>query len=69
MDIFDQASEMEEKERERSIANARKPVKKLYPAGFCHYCSERVDAGALFCDIDCSEGWQEEEDARKRNGG
>ena len=68
MDIFDQASELEEKERTRAIAHARKPVKKIYPAGFCHYCSERVGAGMLFCDIECSDGWQEEDDARTRNG-
>lgn len=34
-DFYDQASEHEEKYRELAIAHARKPIKKLYPVGFC----------------------------------
>lgn len=68
-DIYDQATEREEQERAICIENARKPIKKLYPVGFCHYCSEYTGAGMLFCDFECATGYQEEENARARNGG
>lgn len=68
-DFYDQASEHEEEYRELAIANARKPIKKLYSVGFCHYCSEHTGAGMLFCDFECATGYQEEENARARNGG
>ena len=38
MDIFDQATEREEQERERAIAAARKPVSVVPFHGFCHNC-------------------------------
>ena len=43
----------------------------LIPAGFCHYCGERVVHGMLFCDItdnDCAKDWEHEQQRRKANG-
>lgn len=69
MDDADYASDREDIAREQAIAAVRRRSKELAPIGFCYYCSEPVPAGSRFCDASCMTGWQEEEDARKRNGG
>ena len=68
MDDADRA-DREDIIREQAIAAVRRRSKELAPIGFCYYCSEPVTAGSRFCDASCMTGWQDEEDARKRNGG
>ena len=65
MDVFDRATELEEKQRDVAL-KMRKPT--LIPAGSCHYCDSVLRAGLLFCDTDCRDDWQHEQDARSRNG-
>lgn len=36
--------------------------------GKCHFCDECVTGKMLFCDADCSQDFQAEEDALKRAG-
>jgi hypothetical protein len=66
MDEADRAQNLEEQERERALL-LRKP--QLQAIGYCHFCSEDVPHGKLFCDAACRDCWQEEQDAKKRNGG
>ena len=67
MDNADRA-DREDIAREQAIAAVRRRSKELAPIGFCYYCSEPVPAGSRFCDADCMMDFQDEEDARKRNG-
>lgn len=65
MDELDRAQMMEEKEREAALL-LRKPV--LKPVGVCWYCGEPVHSESLFCDIDCRNDYEKEQEAKKRNG-
>lgn len=57
-DIYDQATEREEKERELCLALARSNNQKLLPKGECFNCSEALAPPCLFCDVDCRDDWQ-----------
>lgn len=65
MDELDRAQMMEEKEREAALL-LRKPV--LKPVGVCWNCGEPVSGTTLFCDIDCRNDYEKEQEAKKRNG-
>ena len=67
MDNADRA-DREDIIREQAIADVRRRKAELPSVGFCYYCSEPVPAGSRFCDADCMRDFQDEEDARKRNG-
>ena len=56
-DIFDAASDHEQKARDMAILQARQQSVKLQPKGSCYNCHEHIDAG-LFCDDDCRDDWQ-----------
>lgn len=51
-----------------SEASVRGRPPELIAVGFCHYCGETVRPGHLFCDPDCRDDWQREQDRKKRNG-
>lgn len=38
------------------------------PCGFCHYCAEPLAAGLRWCDADCRDDWQAEQNAHARAG-
>ena len=65
-DFLDDASENENKERERLIAKARMQQKVL-ATGHCLYCNAELPNDQRWCDQWCREDWQLEQDARKRN--
>jgi hypothetical protein len=69
-DVFDQASELEEKERTNLIAQARRPVPAgLAPYGKCHFCLAPLgDDVRRFCDGDCATDHERERAAKLRNG-
>lgn len=62
MDIFDQATEQEEKAREMALAQVRNKAPVLQPNGSCFNClAEFTDndlAAGCFCDADCRDDWQ-----------
>lgn len=58
-DEFDLASEREELDRENSL-RVRKPAGPQ-PNGRCHFCDEIVDDHSRWCDTDCRDGWQREQ--------
>jgi hypothetical protein len=49
------------------IARA-KDYKRLVACQRCHYCSSTVGPGQVFCDRDCADDWQHEQDRRKAQG-
>lgn len=63
MDIYDQATEREEQERDiaLNIIRSRKPV--LEYKGQCFNCDANVAQPQLFCDVDCRDDWHK----RNRN--
>jgi putative NADPH-quinone reductase len=65
-DIFDQATEREEQERERAIAAARKPVSVLPFTGCCHNCGAHVAPSMRFCNAECCEDFERRAKARAR---
>lgn len=44
-----------------------KHQRKLAPVGRCHYCTEGLHKDQLFCDNDCRDDWQRDQDAKARN--
>ena len=66
-DEIDNAQADELFHREQQIrAAVGKPS--LPAVGSCYFCFECVAPGLRFCDPDCRDGWEEEENARTRNG-
>ena len=56
MDIYDQATERENQERERALL-IRRPDGPL-PTGWCLYCETAVPAGYRWCGPECRDDWQ-----------
>jgi hypothetical protein len=52
---------------EQAIMQARS-APALRPNGKCHFCDEPVAAPLLFCDMDCAQDFEAEEDQLKRMG-
>jgi len=52
----------------QSLINSRKNIKECQETGFCAFCSEPVDLGDRWCDENCRDDWQREEDAKIRSG-
>lgn len=60
-DIFDQASEREQMDRELAIKNALATSRNsvLKPNGSCHNCGEPLEySHNLFCDSDCGNDYE-----------
>lgn len=36
--------------------------------GYCHFCGEPVPSNASWCDAQCRDDWQAEQDAAERRG-
>ena len=68
MDDIDRAQEREQFDREMSIRCRHASMQQLEPDGSCHFCSATVASGVRFCDKDCLDDWQREQDARRRCG-
>jgi len=65
MDDADLASEHLERFEAAALAK-RRPV--LIPAGRCHYCSEEIGPGALFCGVGCHQDYEHERVTREKQG-
>lgn len=59
-DIFEQASELEQRERDASIKAALEKAKanRMNPKGACYNCDEPLKPMQLFCDADCSADYE-----------
>ena len=69
--MADEIDQMQERNEKLDALRAmRKPTHKgPTPTGRCHYCDETISSIMLFCDSECSEGWEHEQKAIARNGG
>ena len=67
-DVFDQATEREEKDRELAIALQRRKAAVLPDVGHCYYCGEATRPGQRFCDADCRDGYEFEQRQRAKQG-
>lgn len=56
MDIFDQATEQEEQERERALS--RREPEGPEATGLCLHCGEPLGGGARWCNCECRDDWQ-----------
>ena len=67
-DVFEQASEREQLERDLAIRYSRK-INALPYTGACDFCEKSLPKPLRFCDSFCRDDHQKEEEALKRNGG
>lgn len=66
-DVIDQGNDTAELFLRAALANRDRT--ELKPCGHCHYCSDSVPEGHLFCpESECPDDWHEEE-RRKRIAG
>ena len=69
MDIFDMATEHEERTRDNCIAAARNVKEEAKATGFCLFCNEPIAMERRFCSVDCREDWELEKYSRIRQKG
>lgn len=67
-DVFDQASEREDKDREEAIRVARRKATVLPDIGACYFCDSPTADGRRFCDADCRDGYEFEQRQRRNQG-
>lgn len=66
-DIYDQASELEAKERDAAIAAVR-DTPATPRTGRCHWCDEQIANDGVYCDSACQADHSKALQAAKRNG-
>lgn len=67
-DVFDQASEREDRDRQAAIDHQRRTAESLPYVGVCYYCGSSTVTGVRFCDADCRDDYQREKDLQRRAG-
>ena len=68
-DIFDQASEREQLERDLAISSARKFTPSAETTGHCLWCNAELKGGRRWCDAECREDWDLVQEAGRRHRG
>jgi len=56
---------------EQDLCNTLAHVKKspaLEADGFCYFCDETIQHELLFCNVDCRDDFEKEQQARQRAG-
>ncbi|PFH10878.1 hypothetical protein BCF11_3312 [Collimonas sp. PA-H2] len=66
-DVADRAEWRIAKDIEVAMAHARR-IPQLEADGRCHYCDDDVAHGRLFCNTDCRDDYQKEQEALRRAG-
>ena len=61
-DIYDQATEREEKDRAQALLY-RHPV--MVACCACHNCGESLRSGMLFCGAECRDDFEQREKMKK----
>jgi len=66
-DIYEQASEAEERDRALALKTQKERAAReaLIPTGRCYFCEEDVGIGRLFCDGDCRDDFEREQKRRR----
>jgi len=57
MDVFDQATDREEKDREACLKRAREACKPIPVSDTCWQCGEDTLNGARWCSTYCRDRW------------
>lgn len=68
MNIFDEAQAVEMAERERCLEETRRSAPVIHPRGDCLSCEATLPFPLRFCDVDCCRDWENQQEARRRNG-
>jgi hypothetical protein len=69
MDNADRADDRIKNMIDDGMARARLALERSLPAiGVCHYCESIVGPGRTFCSKECSDDYNANVNARKRNG-
>jgi hypothetical protein len=66
-DIFDRASEKEERDRDLAIRAARAKNQPLKITGFCLFCNEAL-SDRRFCSAECREDYEMVQNCRRISG-
>jgi hypothetical protein len=66
-DVADRADWRITQDIKAAMAHARR-APQLEADGRCHYCDEQVAHGALFCNTDCRDDYEKEQEALRRAG-
>ena len=66
-DIYDQATEKEERDRDLAIQAARAKNQPLKITGFCLFCNQQL-VTRRFCDAECREDYETELKMKKIAG-
>jgi hypothetical protein len=66
-DVADRAEWRIAKDIEAAMAHARR-TPQLEADGHCHYCDDDVAHRALFCNTDCRDDYQKEQEVLRRAG-
>ncbi|HWX03202.1 DUF2116 family Zn-ribbon domain-containing protein [Collimonas sp.] len=66
-DVADRAEWRIAQDIKAAMAHARKTLQ-LEADRHCHYCDDAVAHGALFCNTDCRDDYQTEQEALRRAG-
>lgn len=67
-DVFDQASEKEDKDREEAIRVARRKAAVLPDIGACYFCDSPTADGHRFCDAGCRDDYEREQKHKRIQG-
>ena len=67
MDIYDQATDKEEKERASCIAANSQNSERL-AVGNCNFCHSALLGARRFCDVDCRDDFEYEAERRRVSG-
>ncbi|WP_396190086.1 DUF2116 family Zn-ribbon domain-containing protein [Flavobacterium sp.] len=68
-DAIDKACEREQMDRDLAIASARKNNGTAKATGHCLSCNAALDQGKRWCDTECREDWELEQESKKRHRG
>lgn len=63
MDIYDQATEREERDREMALKIAARSAPALPYVGCCYNCGASTPESVRFCDRDCLQDYEKRERA------
>jgi len=66
-DVADRADWRIAQDIKAAMAHARR-MPQLEADGRCHYCDEYVAHDALFCNTDCRDDYEKEQEALRRAG-
>lgn len=61
-DDSDRASHLEELERQHLLEKVPRSATRMTPTGLCYFCDETVADNMVFCDTDCRDWYQHEQD-------